>query len=227
VDLYNDARDCLGDSDSMACAMLPIDALAVVALFAEGPSNNVARRAAKAADVGDAIKYAPRSSGHHRRLQRAIVEGLEEGEVVAFRDMPWGWGKWAREGYDIPFKPHDATWTWDKGPKGLRLTNAGVYLSDLDATWALDRRGMMMLDEDFMRRAEVINRAYGKDVVLHGSHWQGMIHDIECAVAGANGKSYLGATVYVYGKNINGVTGFLGSGPGLDMYREYRRLLHP
>ncbi len=53
VDLYNDARDCLGDSDSMACAMLPIDALAVVALFAEGPSNNVARRAAKAADVGD------------------------------------------------------------------------------------------------------------------------------------------------------------------------------
>jgi len=54
VDLYSDVRDCLGDSDSMACAMLPIDALAVVALFAEGPSNNVARRAAKAADAGDA-----------------------------------------------------------------------------------------------------------------------------------------------------------------------------
>jgi len=54
VDVYSDIRDCFGDSDSMACAMLPIDALAVVALFAEGPSNNVARRAAKAADVGDA-----------------------------------------------------------------------------------------------------------------------------------------------------------------------------
>jgi len=55
VDVYSDIRDCFGDSDSMACAMLPIDALAVVALFAEGPSNNVARRTAKAADVGDAI----------------------------------------------------------------------------------------------------------------------------------------------------------------------------
>ncbi len=54
VDVYSDIRDCLGDSDSMACAMLPIDAMAVVALFAEGPSNNIARRAAKAADVGDA-----------------------------------------------------------------------------------------------------------------------------------------------------------------------------
>jgi len=114
-----------------------------------------------------------------------------------------------------------------KGPKGLRSTNAGVFLSDLDAVWALDRQGMMILDADFMKRANIINRAYGKDIVLHGTHWQGMIHSAEGAVAIANGKNYLKATVYVYGKNINGVTGFLGSGPGLDMYRQYRRLLHP
>lgn len=85
----------------------------------------------------------------------------------------------------------------------------------------------MILDADFMEMAADINRAYGKEIVLHGTHWQGMIHNAEGAVATANGKNYLRATVYVYGKNINGVTGFLGSGPGLDMYRQYRCLLHP
>lgn len=226
ADTVSDAGACLG-GDALACYMLPLDVFFLAAPGVPGVADNVVRHAD---DVGDVIKYAPRSSGHHRRLQRAIMEGLEEGEVVAFRDMPWGWGTWSRQGYDIPFKPHAATWTWDKGPNGLRLTNAGVFLSDLDASWALDRGGRMIQDKDFMAEggiARAINRVYGKDVVLHGTHWQGMIHDIECAVAGANGKNYLQATVYVYGKNINGVTGFLESGPGLDMYKKYRRLLHP
>jgi RHS repeat-associated protein len=54
VDLYNDARDCLGDSDSMACAMAAAGVGFILMGTLEGPSNNVARRAAKAADVGDA-----------------------------------------------------------------------------------------------------------------------------------------------------------------------------
>jgi len=58
VDLYNDARDCFGDSDSMACYMAAGSAVALALPLLEGPSNNVARRAAKAADVGDAAKYA-------------------------------------------------------------------------------------------------------------------------------------------------------------------------
>jgi len=54
VDLYNDARDCFGDSDSMACYMAAAGVAFVAMGALEGPSNNVARRAAKAADVGDA-----------------------------------------------------------------------------------------------------------------------------------------------------------------------------
>jgi hypothetical protein len=54
IDLYNDASDCLGDSDSMACYMAAAGVAFVAMGALEGPSNNVARRAAKAADVGDA-----------------------------------------------------------------------------------------------------------------------------------------------------------------------------
>jgi hypothetical protein len=54
VDLYSDLRDCLGDSDSMACYMAAAGVGAIIVGSLEGPSNNVARRAAKAADVGDA-----------------------------------------------------------------------------------------------------------------------------------------------------------------------------
>jgi RHS repeat-associated protein len=53
VDLYNDARDCFGDSDSMACYMAAAGVGFIILGSLEGPSNNVARRAAKAADVGD------------------------------------------------------------------------------------------------------------------------------------------------------------------------------
>jgi RHS repeat-associated protein/uncharacterized repeat protein (TIGR01451 family) len=54
VDLYSDLRDCLGDSDSMACYMAAAGVGAIIVGSLEGPSNNVARRAARAADVGDA-----------------------------------------------------------------------------------------------------------------------------------------------------------------------------
>jgi RHS repeat-associated protein len=58
VDLYSDLRDCLGDSDSMACYMAAGSAVALALPLLEGPSNNVARRAAKAADVGDVAEVA-------------------------------------------------------------------------------------------------------------------------------------------------------------------------
>jgi hypothetical protein len=54
VDLYSDLRDCLGDSDSMACYMAAAGVGFIAMGALEGPSNNVARRAAKAVDVGDA-----------------------------------------------------------------------------------------------------------------------------------------------------------------------------
>jgi len=86
VDVYSDIRDCFGDSDSMACAMLPIDALAVVALFAEGPSNNVARRTAKAADVGDAAGDVGRRIDPRVRAYANAVNS----------NRPWSWAE------DIP-----------------------------------------------------------------------------------------------------------------------------
>jgi hypothetical protein len=75
VDVSADVRDCFGDSDSLACAVLPIDALAVVALFAEGPSNNVGRRAAKAADVEDARRVIVElGSGDFSNLRTIALE---------------------------------------------------------------------------------------------------------------------------------------------------------
>jgi len=99
VDLYSDVRDCLGDSDSMACAMLPIDALAVVALFAEGPSNNVARRAAKAADAGDAAKYADEidfRKVYDNRLPKE-VRSSTTGKMVERTNYETRFNAWAKE----------------------------------------------------------------------------------------------------------------------------------
>jgi RHS repeat-associated protein len=59
VDLYSDLRDCLGDSDSMACYMAAAGVGFIAMGALEGPSNNVARRAAKAADVGEEVKLLP------------------------------------------------------------------------------------------------------------------------------------------------------------------------
>lgn len=170
-----------------------------------------------------------RGSWHTLDLQRAIVQALDKGEVVAFRGMEMGWDTWARRGYNIPFKPHEATWTWVSGPKGLRLTNMGVFITDLDPAWALDSTGRMILDADFMARggiAKTINRLFGKEIVRHGTHWQGMIQGEPGAVASNNGENYVNATVFVYGKEIMGKTGLIDSGPALEMYKKYRRLLH-
>jgi RHS repeat-associated protein len=53
-------RDCLGDSDSMACYMAAAGVAFVLMGSLEGPSNNVARRAARAADVADDVGDAAR-----------------------------------------------------------------------------------------------------------------------------------------------------------------------
>jgi hypothetical protein len=82
VDVYSDIRDCFGDSDSMACAMLPIDAMAVVALFAEGPSNNVARRAAKAAYAGDAAGDVGRRVDGQSALRQQVLANLENSRIA-------------------------------------------------------------------------------------------------------------------------------------------------
>jgi len=56
VDLYSDVRDCLGDSDSMACYMAAAGVGFIIAGSLEGPSNNVARRTAKAGDAGEGVQ---------------------------------------------------------------------------------------------------------------------------------------------------------------------------
>jgi hypothetical protein len=195
-------------------------------LVAASSQLHLGRHAGNVDEIADVIRYAPRSSVHHRALQRAIVEGLEEGEFVAFRGMDWGWGTWARKGWDIPFKPSTAGRTIWKGPKGLRLTEGGLFITDLDAAWALNRSGLM--DWETLERVRArINKAYGKDIVLHGHHWQGLKDLARKVYAIDNGKDYVRATVYVYGKNINGIIGFLDSGSALNMYRKYHSVLVP
>jgi len=76
VDLYNDARDCLGDSDSMACYMAAAGVAFIAMGALEGPSNNVARRAAKAADVGDAAgDVARRVDAGDAAILRSVTYG--------------------------------------------------------------------------------------------------------------------------------------------------------
>jgi RHS repeat-associated protein len=56
IDLYTDLRDCLGDSDSMACYMAAAGVGFILMGALEGPSNNVAREAARAADALDDVE---------------------------------------------------------------------------------------------------------------------------------------------------------------------------
>ena len=124
---------------------------------------------------------------------------------------------------------YNTHYTWAKGTRGLRGTDAGVFLSDLDPAWALDSEGMMILDADFARLgglADRINTLYGKEVVMHPTHWQGIAGGVPGVVVSTGDKSYFHATVYVYGKNIDGRTGFLEMGPGLELYHKYYQLLH-
>jgi len=109
ADVYSDIRDCFGDSDSMACAMLPIDALAVVALFAEGPSNNVARRTAKAADAGDGVKLLPApperkllpAPPERKLLPPPLDPSLPPGRVMGYYRLCKPWSATRRTGGNL------------------------------------------------------------------------------------------------------------------------------
>jgi hypothetical protein len=98
IDLYNDASDCLGDSDSMACYMAAAGVAFVAMGALEGPSNNVARRAAKAADVGDAAEDVARrvddvddlvidSYGKLKRNQDIPGQAHHLNQAAAYRDV--------------------------------------------------------------------------------------------------------------------------------------------
>jgi hypothetical protein len=177
-------------------------------------------------------RWAPRGSGHSRDLQRAFVAGLEPGEVMAVRGMDWGVWSWSRAGADIPFKPMAATGKpIVKGPAGYRHTNAGIFLADADVAWAIRRdpgSGLYKLIDNDLFHHEYrprIGEAFRKlghrqNPVLHGPHMnvelmfkkQGKTaadfggHDLQFF------RSYYNRTVFIYGRDFQGQTGYLGSG---------------
>ncbi|MCP4360419.1 MAG: hypothetical protein GY796_20615, partial [Chloroflexi bacterium] len=184
--------------------------------------------------------WAPRNSGHSRDLQRAFVAGLEDGNVMAARGMDWGVWSWSKAGADIPFKPMAATKTKLTGPAGFRHTDAGIFLADADVAWAIkfdpDLGEYRLIDNDIFHHEYRLkigdafyNLGHKQTPVLHGPHmnvelmftkqsktaldFQG--HDLKFF------QSYYNKEVFIYGRNFNGTTGYLGSGPmkaSLDTY---------
>jgi len=184
-----------------------------------GLVRSAARAANVAGDVAntaaDAIRYAPEASGHARALQEAIVQGIRgtgDDAVVAFRQRAQGAEIW--DGV-LPAKPGGVD-TVSKGLCGVRrCTDGALYVSDLDAAWGV-RNGKGIPDDEFLNPqgglAEAINRAYGADVITHGTH----VNGVRARAHGATADK-LSEIVYVYGRN-----GFIEAGPMRPLLQNYR-----
>jgi hypothetical protein len=98
VDLYSDVRDCLGDSDSMACYMAAAGVAFIAMGALEGPSNNVAREAARAADVEDAAGDVARTIDPRVRAYADAVTS----------SRPWSWAEDIPCGADLSAKQRAA-----------------------------------------------------------------------------------------------------------------------
>ena len=201
-------------------------------------------------DAPEITSWAPRGPNgpnHSRDLQRAFIRGLEEGDVMAVRGMDWGVWSWERLDVNVPFKPMAATHTLYPHTDelkdvvaGFRTTNAGHFLADADVAWAIryddEISDYVLIDNDVFHniyrprmRDEIATLGHSNTPVLHGPHmnvelmfrYQGKTatdfggHDINFF------RSYYNKNVSIYGRNYQGQTGYLGSGPmkgTLDSY---------
>lgn len=157
VDVYSDIRDCFGDSDSMACAMLPIDALAVVALFAEGPSNNVARRAAKAADVGDVAGDVARRVDDVVPPSRALVPYDPEFAARQMGGVPEPW-RMPGPGEDLYVGTYSKSYYWNR-KTGLKATHTPHHVVQDAVGSTTHGKGITI---NIRKDIHVKTRTYGK-----------------------------------------------------------------
>jgi hypothetical protein len=125
---------------------------------------------------GNSIRYAPAlESGLPRRLQRTLVESLDEGGIIAVRPRPYRAA--GLEWKYPPKEPWVADWMvakkYKNGVRVLKPEYAEEYgvrkvLSDLDiAGYTVNGRNIG--NQDFLDNlAARFNEAYGYDIITHG-----------------------------------------------------------
>ena len=139
----------------------------------EGPHTYFVLEAGLLVHNDRCIRYAPTlQSGFPRRLQRTIVDSLDEGDVIALRDRPY-----RAAGLEAKYLPKTGDITKDmilRGHKnGVRVLKDGrKVLSDLDvAGYTIYGRNVGDLrfrsENGFAQR---FNDAYGYPIITHGTH---------------------------------------------------------
>jgi len=160
-----------------------------------------------------------KESGYDDHLQRSIITSLGPKERIAIRSIPEGS---TEMGKTIPFKGMESTETFGKGKDGIRVTNAGLFVSDADIAWVTkesETGRVLMPNEEVVDRLvptlseNYIDGGHMNSPYLHGAHMNVELLLSKYGTQAFGGhdkdffKAYYNEPVYIFSEE-----GYLGKG---------------